>query len=344
MQEPCFLFLHPLHRVFSCPLRQTRSGFFRQAFCLSLPFFHAQEIDRLGSEIPLSTLVAVDRLSSFGNVRRRCTKALRKQPMPARNRILRVETDELERTLGGTAISSSLDRALPSLRHRALPDKWPEIGDISSKGHGFVSIDEKRSVSSKARPTMLAFSSNSGYFVGENTPQLSRRSIEVLPLGSDFAYRLGTSPTRPRKAGVPSGRSHFVPEAAGNLAARTLISGESDATDRMWAKATNSAAAKVTETPLHDRSQSSIAVQETQTAGVSGDTITRDLPNTNNTGERRSDHCPLCNANFRDQSQLWRHINLEHIPRRIFPPVDFLVAHGRRLCSEPFCSFSYTDR
>ena len=37
----------------------------------------------------------------------------------ASNRILRVETDELERTLGGTAILSSLDRALPSLRHRA---------------------------------------------------------------------------------------------------------------------------------------------------------------------------------------------------------------------------------
>ena len=132
----------------------------------------------------------------------------------------------------------------------------------------------------------------------------------------------------------------------GNLAARTLISRESDATDRMWAKATDSAVAKVTETPHHDRSQSSIAVQETQTAGVSGDTImiTRDLPNTNNMGERRSDHCPLCNANFRDQSQLWRHINLEHNARRIFPPVDFLVAHGQRFCSEPSCSFAYADR
>ena len=36
---------------------------------------------RLASEIPLSTLVAVDRLTSFGSVRRRCTKAPRKQPM-----------------------------------------------------------------------------------------------------------------------------------------------------------------------------------------------------------------------------------------------------------------------
>ena len=125
------------------------------------------------------------------------------------------------------------------------------------------------------------------------------------------------------------------------LHARILISGESDATDQMWAKATDSVVAKVTETTHHDQSQSSIAVQETQTAGVSGDTITRDLPNTNNTGERRSDHCPLCNANFRDQSQLWRHINLEHIARRIFPLVDFLVAHGRHLCSEPSSSFAH---
>ena len=38
---------------------------------------------RLASEIPLklSTLVAVDRLTSFDSVRRRCTKALRKQPV-----------------------------------------------------------------------------------------------------------------------------------------------------------------------------------------------------------------------------------------------------------------------
>ena len=36
---------------------------------------------RLASKIPLSTLVAVDWLSSFGSVRRRCSKALRKQPM-----------------------------------------------------------------------------------------------------------------------------------------------------------------------------------------------------------------------------------------------------------------------
>ena len=46
VQEPCSLFLHPVHRVFSChQLRQTRSRFFRQAFCASLPVFQIQEID-----------------------------------------------------------------------------------------------------------------------------------------------------------------------------------------------------------------------------------------------------------------------------------------------------------
>ena len=56
---------------------------FRQAF---LSFFthllHTRD-RRLASEIPLklSTLVAVDRLTSFDSVRRRCTKALRKQPV-----------------------------------------------------------------------------------------------------------------------------------------------------------------------------------------------------------------------------------------------------------------------
>ena len=47
---------------------------------------------RLGSEIPLSTLAAVDRLTSFGSVRRRCTKVLRKQPMGG------IESSASERT------------------------------------------------------------------------------------------------------------------------------------------------------------------------------------------------------------------------------------------------------
>ena len=122
-----FFFLHPLHRVFSCPLRQTRSGFFRQAFCLSYPsLILSRTRDRpSASEILLSILVAVDRLTSFGSVQRRCTKAPRKQPMggiesSASKRI----PDELE-PWAAPPFSSSLDRTLPSqtLLHRALLGK-----------------------------------------------------------------------------------------------------------------------------------------------------------------------------------------------------------------------------
>ena len=47
---------------------------------------------RLASEIPLSTLVAVDRLTSFSSIRKRCMKALRKQPMGG------IESSALKRT------------------------------------------------------------------------------------------------------------------------------------------------------------------------------------------------------------------------------------------------------
>ena len=82
---------------------------------------HSRTRDRrLASEIPLSTLVAVDRLTSFGSVRRRCTKAPRKQPMAG------IESSASKRTSwnpGRPPFSSSLDRALPSLPHRALLGK-----------------------------------------------------------------------------------------------------------------------------------------------------------------------------------------------------------------------------
>ena len=78
-----FLFLHPLHRVFSCPLKQTRSGFFSTSILSFFTLLSRTRDRRLASEIPLSTLVAVDRLTSFefSSVRRRCMKAPRKQPM-----------------------------------------------------------------------------------------------------------------------------------------------------------------------------------------------------------------------------------------------------------------------
>jgi len=52
--------------------------------------------------------------------------------------------------------------------------------------------------------------------------------------------------------------------------------------------------------------------------------------------------CPVCNAAPRDEVALWRHINQDHISRRVFPSADFLACHGRRLCSEPTCSFAYS--
>ena len=54
--------------------------------------------------------------------------------------------------------------------------------------------------------------------------------------------------------------------------------------------------------------------------------------------------CPLCRSIFRDVGVLWRHINIEHIARREFPPAEFLAQHGRLLCSEPSCSFAYAAR
>ena len=95
--KPCSLFLYQLYRVFSCSqlgqydldfstsvlsfftrLSETRAT----SICPSLPVFQTQENDDW-RPIPLLTLVAVDRLTSFGSVRirRRCTKTQRKQPV-----------------------------------------------------------------------------------------------------------------------------------------------------------------------------------------------------------------------------------------------------------------------
>jgi len=54
--------------------------------------------------------------------------------------------------------------------------------------------------------------------------------------------------------------------------------------------------------------------------------------------------CPECEASFHNGCAMWRHINLEHIARRVFPSVAFLTQHDRRLCSEPTCSFAYSTR
>ena len=55
--------------------------------------------------------------------------------------------------------STDYDGALPSLRHRALPGKLPEIRDLSPKKAWLPFHRRKRIVPSKARPKMLAFPS-----------------------------------------------------------------------------------------------------------------------------------------------------------------------------------------
>ena len=48
--------------------------------------------------------------------------------------------------------------------------------------------------------------------------------------------------------------------------------------------------------------------------------------------------CPICDARFREPTALWKHLNHEHIARRVFPSAAFLEQHGRRLCGNPTCS------
>ena len=108
---------------------------------------------RLASEIPLPTLVAVDRLTSFGSVWRRCTKAPRKQSMRG------IESSGSRRT------SLREPWAAPPFRHLSTGPQCLHcvtvhcLASSQKSVNGFVSIDEKRSVPSKARPTMLAFPS-----------------------------------------------------------------------------------------------------------------------------------------------------------------------------------------
>ena len=54
--------------------------------------------------------------------------------------------------------------------------------------------------------------------------------------------------------------------------------------------------------------------------------------------------CPICDARFREPTALWKHLNQEHIARRIFPSAAFLAQHGRRLCGNPTCSYAYSAR
>ena len=169
VQEPCSLFLHPLHRVFSCPLRPSRSELFLQAFRLSLPVSRLSHTRsrRLAPEIPLSTLVAVDRRTAFGSVRRRCTKALTKQPMgngrawenPGRHRHFVFSRLGLAFT------------AAQCIAWQVARDRWHLLERARLCFHR-----QKRSVPSKARPTMLAFTS---YRKGGSASYIVREELSV---------------------------------------------------------------------------------------------------------------------------------------------------------------------
>ena len=126
--------------------------FFRQAFCPSLPVFYAHEIDEWRPKFRFRLWWSlIDWLLSvvFGEGARKHRENNQCEESNPQSRNGRV------RTLGITTISSSLDRALPSLRHRALLGKWPEIGDISSKRHDFVSIDENGACCPRLAPQSL---------------------------------------------------------------------------------------------------------------------------------------------------------------------------------------------
>ena len=132
---------------------------------------------RLGSEIPLSTSVAFDRLTSFGSIRRRCTKALRKQPIGG------IESSASKRTSenpGRPPFLSSLDRALPYRRHRVH----------SSKMHDFVSIDENGACRPRLAPQCLHSPSNN------NNNHIDKKAAAEISCSAARASMRGTRSRR----------------------------------------------------------------------------------------------------------------------------------------------------
>ena len=82
VKEPCFIFVSsPTASGVQLPFESNSIWIFSTGILSFFTLLSRTRDRRLGSEIPFPTLVAVDRLTSFGSVRRRCTKALRKQPM-----------------------------------------------------------------------------------------------------------------------------------------------------------------------------------------------------------------------------------------------------------------------
>ena len=125
--------------------------------------------------------MAVDRLTSFGSVRRRCTKTLRKQPVRG---IESWRHRHFVFSRPGLAFTAS-----PCIPWQVARDRWHILERARLRFHR-----RKRSVPSKARPTMLAFSSNygTGTRFGASRPFDHARSIAFCTflrhiLGSSMA-------------------------------------------------------------------------------------------------------------------------------------------------------------
>ena len=130
-----------------------------------------------------------------------------------RNRILSVEADELETWAAPpfffsqpfltVRLLSTGPCLQASLRHRALLGKWPEIFDISSKRHDFVSNDENGAGRPRARPTMLAFPSIHRFLFGY-LPTTDGYMKKIQKTQKELEFQPKNKENR-QKAGLKSG-------------------------------------------------------------------------------------------------------------------------------------------
>ena len=94
VQEPRSLFLHPLHRVFSCPLRQAQSGFFDNRSVLLYPSF-THKRSTIGVQNSAFDFSGRWSTEFFWQCSEKVLESTEKTTN-AKNRILSFETDELE--------------------------------------------------------------------------------------------------------------------------------------------------------------------------------------------------------------------------------------------------------
>ena len=159
VQEPCSLFLHPLHRVFSCPLRQTRCEFFDKRSVLLYPSqdLHTREIDDWRQKFRFRLWwPLIDWLLSakFGEGARKHweNNQCEISNPPGQNGRARENPGRHRHFVfsrPGLAFTAS-----PCIAWQVARDRWHLLERARLRFHR-----RKRSVPSKARPTMLAFPS-----------------------------------------------------------------------------------------------------------------------------------------------------------------------------------------